>query len=419
MAARHDETGDEFRAWIAFFAVAMLILLTIPLARRAQHFVEASVGSGFFLLVVLAGIAWVSGLAWRRLRREAEFDRLSAWILGGVALAYVGGAFALRRNPEEAVHLLQYGALGILGARALAFRIPDRWVYPAAALLGASIGMIDEAIQWMTPSRHWDLRDLAINALAASGVQLGLAAGALGLAARGSTARGVRGFCVVAAVAWFLLGASLLNTPTRIAAYANKFPALGFLLENEGVMLEYGYLHELPGVARYRSRFTLEELSEIDPARAAEAGEVLREEGGDDDYRAFLSVYNPISDPFLHELRVHLFRRDRYRETAALHDDDPAWARRDLTVAFRENAILEAGFPRSLQASGRAWSASLRRRIAEQQNADRPYESPVSRGLVTGIGERTIVFGWMAGFALLGCVAWVARRRSQDGQRSG
>ena len=409
MDSRRDPTGNERRAWLAFLGVALIILLTIPLARRAQHIVEGTVGSGFFLLIVLMGIAWTAWAAWRRLRRSAGFERRSAWVLGGVTLVYVGGAFVLRRNPEEAVHLLQYGALGILGARALAFRIPDRWVYPAAALLGASAGMVDEAVQWMTPSRHWDLRDLAINALAASGVQLGLAAGALGPAARGSTARGFRGFCAVAAVAWLLLGASLLNTPTRIAAYATRLPGLGFLLENEGVMLEYGYLHELPGVARFRSRFTLRELSQIDPTRASEAAAVLRQQGADDDYQAFLAMYNPISDPFLHELRVHLFRRDRYLETAALHDDDPAWARRDLTVAFRENAILEAGFPSSLAASGHAWPAALRQRIAETQNADRPYESPVSRGLVTGIRESAIALGWIAGFGLLGIAAWVAR----------
>jgi hypothetical protein len=271
------------------------------------------------------------------------------------------------------------------------------------------VGILDEAIQWLTPSRHWDVRDLVINALAASGVQLGLVAGALGPAARGGTARGLRGFCAVAALTWLLLGASLLNTPSRIASYASRLPGLGFLLQNEGVMLEYGHLHELPGIARFRSRFTRGELSRFDSLRGAEAGAVMMREGSEDRYREFLATYNPITDPFLHEFRVHLFRRDRYLQAAAKHADDPGRSRRELTVAFRENTILELAFPVSLAASEARWTASENRRIAELQDPGQRYESPVSRGLVTGIGEPTIVWTWLTGFALLGACALATR----------
>jgi len=406
-----NESQGEARAWIAFLVTALLVLLTIPLARQAQHLVEATVGSGFFLFIVLAGIGAAAWAAWRRLRIAEPGPNRRIWVLIGVALAYVGGAFYLRKNPEEAVHLLEYGALGVLAARALAYRLPGAWVYPAAALLGASVGILDEAIQWMTPSRHWDLRDLAINALAASGVQLGLVAGALGPAARDGTARGLRGFCAVAALAWLLLGASLLNTPSRIANYASRIPGLGFLLQNEGVMLEYGHLHELREVARFRSRFTLDELSTLDSTRGTEAGATLRREGSDDRYREFLATYNPITDPYLHEFRVHLFRRDRYLQTAGKHGDDLARAQRNLTVAFRENAILETGFPVLLAASGASWSATERDRVAAMEDPKRRYESPVSRGLVTGIDEPTIAWVWMGGFVLLGACGLAARER--------
>ncbi len=400
---------EERRAWLAFSVVTAVVFATIPLARRIQYAVEATTGRELFLVVVAAGIVAAAWAAARRSRRGAHGGRRSLGVLALLSLAYLAGAFVLRRNPEEAIHLLEYGALGVLGARALAFRIPGAWVYPSAALLGAAVGMIDEALQWITPSRHWDLRDLAINGLAASGVQLGLAAGAFGPPARGDSARGRRGFCAVAALAWVLLGASLLNTPSRIAAYAGAMPGLGFLLENDGVMLEYGHLHELPDLARFRSRFSREALARADQARAEEAGAVLRRLGNDADYAAFLATHNPVTDPFLHELRVHLFRRDRYRENAARHAGDPPRARRDLTVAHRENEILEAAFPKSLAASGHAWPEAERRRIGRAQAAGRPYESPVSRGLVTSVRETTVAAVWLAGFAGLAALALSAR----------
>lgn len=411
MAHQRNESAAEARAWCAFLATAVLVLLTIPLARQAQHLVEATVGSVFFLVIVIAGIVIAGWVAWRRIPAAGPGPKHRRWVLSAVALAYLGGAIHLRKNPEEAVHLLEYGALGILAARALAYRLPDAWVYPAAALLGASVGMLDEAIQWLTPSRHWDLRDLAINALASSGVQLGLVAGALGPPGRGWTARGLRGFCATAALSWLLLGASLLNTPDRIAEYANRIPGLGFLTGNEGVMLEYGHLHELPGIARFRSRFTRGELSQLDASRGTEAGTIMALEGSDERYREFLATYNPITDPFLHEFRVHLFRRDRYLQASAKHAEDPTRARRELTVAFRENTILEAGFPIALAASKQRWPAEERRRIAELQDPKRRYESPVSRGLVTEIDERTIAWGWLAGFVILGACGLGSRRR--------
>ena len=56
-------------------------------------------------------------------------------------------------------------------------------------------------------------------------------------------------------------------------------------------------------------------------------------------YDEFLSIYTVTADPFLHEARVHLFRRDRYRHTAAEQRlSDPAAYRASITIAHREKA---------------------------------------------------------------------------------
>ena len=39
--------------------------------------------------------------------------------------------------------------------------------YAAAAVLAATIGYVDELIQWLLPTRVYDLRDVGMNALGA------------------------------------------------------------------------------------------------------------------------------------------------------------------------------------------------------------------------------------------------------------
>jgi len=262
------------------------------------------------------------------------------------------------------------------------------------------------------------LRDLGLNLAGASGVQLALAFGlAPAWVQRRMTARGGRQLCSVAVLALGVLGASLLNTPPRIAWLARHVPGLGGLSHNDDVMLEYGHLHEDPDAGRFRSRFDRDALARLDAARGAGAGALLSH-SDDADYAAFLRRHSPVSDPFLHEVRVRLFRRDRYLETGDRHaaEGDPDWARRDWTVAFRENRILEKTVPRTLAASGHAWPPALRARLAEAQLAERAYESPVSRELVTRIGEAQVAaaVAVLALALLLGAAVCRARERRAD-----
>jgi hypothetical protein len=170
-------------------------------------------------------------------------------------------------------------------------------------------------------------------------------------------------------------------------------PGLGALRTNQTVMVEYGTLYEVAGIGVFRSRFPPEALRRIDAERAAEAGRILAEYPGEEGYKEFLKLYTPISDPFLHEFRVHQFRRDRYLETAEWHPDDEDWYRRDLTVGYRENLILERYFPETLRASGAALPAERRQFIEDMQYPDLPYESRVSEGLVTSWRESHVSLG--------------------------
>ena len=53
----------------------------------------------------------------------------------------------------------------------------DYTIYPLAILLTAMVGMVDEYIQWVVPSRYYDLSDIKINVFAGLLAQVGLATG--------------------------------------------------------------------------------------------------------------------------------------------------------------------------------------------------------------------------------------------------
>ena len=367
---------SETSAWLVVATLSLLIFATVPLARAAQRFVTELGGRELFLFGVLTVLAAaLLGTIWvaRRRRLPARF----IWVWTAVAIGYMAAAWSLRRAPEEAVHLLEYGALGIAAHRALRFRVGDAWIHLAAALVGAAVGLLDEGIQWLTPSRHWDLRDLGINAASAAGVQFGLAF-ATQRARAVATGNGRRVAAAIALGTGTLLAASLLNTPPVIARISKHIPLLHPVRDRGDLMVEYG--HALPDIGHglFRSRLTETELRKQDRRRAEEAGALLRAHGANDEYDAFLARFNPITDPFLHELRVHWFRRDRYLETARMHIDegDRPWARKDFTVAHRENVFLESQYPLTSAAAGLRLDEATAALLEREQRREVDYESP-------------------------------------------
>jgi hypothetical protein len=105
-------------------------------------------------------------------------------------------------------------------------------------------------------------------------------------------------------VAIVLLALCLLTTPARIHWYASRIPGLDFLITNESVMFEYGYLYRDAETGAFRSRLDPAALRASDTSRGAEAARIL-DAYPDARYREFLRTYTPVSDPFVHEARVH------------------------------------------------------------------------------------------------------------------
>lgn len=98
--------------------------------------------------------------------------------LGLIALASVYGwlLINLSTSPAERLHLLEYGLLGFLIFRALLLDASTGRAYILAWIIATLIGLGDEGVQWILPTRVFEWADVALNA-ASSG--LGLVAVAL------------------------------------------------------------------------------------------------------------------------------------------------------------------------------------------------------------------------------------------------
>lgn len=159
-----------------FIPVALLTGLVYGATESAGRLARAVTDSEWrWSLMVAApfGVAsllvwglWAMVVDWRE-RRPAVYAGLAA-----AAAFYGWGLWALRRWPAEQIHLIEYGALGVLSAHAFAARFESPRAEAYGLLLAAWIGLGDEIRQGLSPGRYYDLADVAVNVLSAA---LGLA----------------------------------------------------------------------------------------------------------------------------------------------------------------------------------------------------------------------------------------------------
>lgn len=385
----------ERRSWFYVGIWSLFIFITVPLARGIQAYVSEHWGRDMFMHGVIFTIIIMLCIAllMLRLKRRAATTMNYLWLLG-IAGVFVAYTIQLRKNPEEAVHFIQYGILAILVYRASTHRIADNGIYFVAVLITVAIGITDEAIQWLTPRRHWGLGDIWLDTFAAALALLALAKGLEpGIVSGPPTRATAKILCRTALAVVLLLGVSLLNTPQRIPWYVSKLPGLDFIVANSSVMAEYGYRYRDEETGVFRSRLSPDELKQTDRSRASAAAASLDSLPALGDYREFLRRYTPFNDPFLHEARVHLNRRDYYLQSAEKYKDrDINEFRRRMTIAHYENRIMEKYFPETLSQSGFLLPAGTVSHMRESALKDVSYESAVSKALLTNVNEQQVLW---------------------------
>jgi VanZ family protein len=70
--------------------------------------------------------------------------------------------------PEEQLHFFEYGLVGIFFLRALQHsKMPLPILFFSAWAISSTTGWCDELLQGITPNRHYDIRDIGFNVIAA------------------------------------------------------------------------------------------------------------------------------------------------------------------------------------------------------------------------------------------------------------
>lgn len=386
MFRKLPEQQSKRWSWLVVLAWTIVIFVTIPLARTIQREFERLFGSGaYFIAAGIIGVFFfLFVLIYIYQRHKRNLSRRLCWLIVLMA-ASVGLMKFQLQTPAEAIHFFEYGILSFFLFRACSHHIRDWLVYPISVFLLIMIASADEFLQWMMPGRYWDFRDIRLNLLAGMVVQAFIA-----LVVRPSDIqlsvepKSIRRLCGIALLTILTLGLAFSNTPSRVDLYAARIPFLQFLSSNDSIMSEFGFRHVDPGIGTFYSRFSMQELQRIDRERGVEAGETILKYQPFLDYHEFIQTFSSAVDPFLHEMRVHLFRRDHYYSSAWQYQErDPARFTFHMTVAFRENQLLEKYFPMALVASKNVLSENAYKTVQQYANPKDVYISPVSDHLVT------------------------------------
>ncbi len=379
--------------WLAAGCWIALLYGSIPLARIVQQWVQRLGGPSLFLwmsfaVLVLTGI-WLM-LAGRH--GSHTFSRFGTCVLLLVAVTFAWLCWRMRGNPEETFHFIQYGVLSWLLFRAFSQGIRGPSVFFAASMAGICVGIVDELIQWIMPTRTFDFRDIGFNALAVLLVQLAIGANEVNVLrspvdANGRDGSGLRIGWWMASLNALLLLFCVSNTADCLSRYQRH---LLFLAAIDEVTAEYGFTHQDPAFGTFFSRLDRVELARQDRQRSMTVAACIDQFRTDQQYSQFLQRFPAYQDPILTEVRIHLFRRDRYALMAAQIRNDPPLKSSYAHIAVGENQILEVCFPHILAQSSYHWPPLIKAKLLALSDTRLPYHSPVSSSLITRVSKRTL-----------------------------
>jgi len=156
----------EKTLWIWALIVLVTIISTLFLGQPfARELRDQNIQAVIFVLgMLLIGVA----IIFHAIRTKP--GRFEIALIFGIAAVYL--MFFFRLGAPERSHLIEYSALSILIHSAFIERINQgktiRMPALLAVLLSFLIGVLDESIQLLIPSRVFDTQDIVFNGLAVS-----------------------------------------------------------------------------------------------------------------------------------------------------------------------------------------------------------------------------------------------------------
>jgi hypothetical protein len=151
--------------WAIITVYVGLIYLTLPVMRPVINFLYEALGkealsmgvNGLLALAIICFSAYIY--------KNGLTGRLRLALVFFVMLA--GGLVAMGLDiPEERVHFLEYGVLGLLVLKAMGCGSIRLVLY--SVILVSIIGAVEELIQLILPNRVGDMRDVLMNVFGGS-----------------------------------------------------------------------------------------------------------------------------------------------------------------------------------------------------------------------------------------------------------
>ncbi len=162
MALPNGIFSSAKKAWLAVIAYTLFLYATLSVAYDVFFFLANLVDGDVVsermnLLFMLAGTALLLFFIFRLPRTLGR--------VVGFALIVVAVAMTLYglEIPAKRFHFFQYAPATVMVFDALRFTLKDRWHYAGTLALVALIGLGDETIQWILPTRHFGFLDILVN----------------------------------------------------------------------------------------------------------------------------------------------------------------------------------------------------------------------------------------------------------------
>ena len=333
--------------WLVLVGLIGIIYGTLPFGPRIIKSVCSIIGKEMFSLTIFVSAVFGAIVIFAYTLKSAgslTTGYVARIVLVGGILYYMGHLITV---PAERLHFIEYALLGVAVERVLRRHIQDAGRPFIAMLCAFFIGMGDEAIQWLLPNRHGEIMDVFLN--------------------------GWGGVLGVSLLSW--PQETLSSSSHRLIFFIITFAIISSILFTFGTR-DFGHMivDKRKGF-RFRSRLSLDALLDCDLKNGTLLGGMLKKDISLP-YPQFLRKYPANKHPFLHEMRVHLFRRDRY----AIGDKAKKY-----WIALRENQILESHFGLTLAEAGLNWPADKIRRMKLNSRSQKGlfYTSSVSKKVIT------------------------------------
>ena len=153
----------EKRYWLLAGLTLIVLCISLFLPRPLQLLLVSQDAQAAIFLTAM----FFTGLA--ALLNGAKLNIKNPMVLIWSGLIAIAFMIFLRLGVAERTHLIEYSVLTVFIYRAFAERLHQSSAIAVAiyaAILGLSIGILDESVQYFLPHRVFDIEDIVFNGLA-------------------------------------------------------------------------------------------------------------------------------------------------------------------------------------------------------------------------------------------------------------